>query len=267
MKLRVTVLRAVAPLAAATAFAVAGTALSPLVMAQTAAAQTGGNAQAQQSRSLRDRLFSRNLPAQGRYVAESGQGFVLDRSETTPLLRFDRSVETWALRPTPAPRGDVLYRNDAGELVLRVTADGGMTLYTKRVPAGSPVTLAGPGESLAPPTLGPVQLFNLMARRSALVSSTLGRLVEINLSGEKSEALSVDALIVTTDAVVRMARSATARGYLTRLRSITIVEGDRVSATYVRGDLRIVVDPDRGPAGRPSSARIINAFADEQISR
>ena len=91
--------------------------------------------------------------------------------------------------------------------------------------------------------------------------------VEINLSGEKSEALSVDALIVTTDAVVRMARSATARGYLTRLRSITIVEGDRVSATYVRGDLRIVVDPDRGPAGRPSSARIINAFADEQISR
>lgn len=262
MKLRHTVLRATTPLAAAMAFAVASLAVS-----EPAAAQIRGNAQAEQNRSLRDRLFSRNLPAQGRYVAESGQGFVLDRSESTPLLRFDRSVETWALRPTPAPRGDVLYRNDAGELVLRVTADGGMTLYTKRVPAGSPVTLSGPGESLTPPTLGPVQLFNLMARRSALVSAALGRLVEINLSGEKSEALSVDALIVTTDAVVRMARSATARGYLARLRSITIVEGDRVSAVYSRGDLRITVDPDRGPAGRPSSARIINAFADEQTSR
>lgn len=257
MKLRFTACRAVSPLAAAMAFAVAGAAV-----ALPAAAQNRSNAQAEQSQSLRDRLFSRNLPATGRYVAESGQGFVLDRSESTPLLRFDRSVETWVLRPSPAPRGDILYRNDAGETVLRVTADGGMTLYTRRTPAGSPVTLSGPGESLTPPTLGPVQLFNLMARRSALVSAALGRLVEINLSGEESEALSVDALIVTTDAVVRMARSASARGYLSRLRSITIVEGERVSATYSRGDLRIVVDPGRGPAGRPSSARIINAFAD-----
>ena len=61
-----------------------------------------------------------------------------------------------------------------------------------------------------------------------------------------------------------MARSAGARAYLARLRSITIVEGDRVSAVYSRGDLRITVDPDRGPAGRPSSARIINAFADAE---
>ncbi|MBX3477104.1 MAG: DUF4908 domain-containing protein [Brevundimonas sp.] len=256
MKLRLPALRTSASLAAATAFAV-------VAAGAPAWAQVRGNVQAEQSQSLRDRLFSRNLPANGRYVSETGQGFILDRSASTPLLRFDRSVETWVLRPTPAPRGDVLYRNDAGDLVLRVTPDGGMTLYTRAAPGGSPVTLAGPGESLAPPALGPVQLFNLMARRSALVSSTLGRLVEINLSVDRSEALSVDALIVTTDAVIRMARSATARGYLTRLRSITIVEGDRVSATYARGDLRIVVDPDRGPAGRPSSARIINAFADE----
>ena len=98
-----------------------------------------------------------------------------------------------------------------------------------------------------------------MARRSALVSSALGRLVEINLSGEKSEALSVDALIVTTDAVVRIARSPSARPFLERLRIITIVEGARASVSYSRGDLRVVVDPKRGIAGRPSSARVIRA--------
>lgn len=237
-----------------------------LTVPASADAQTGGNAQAEQNRSLRQRLAYPGLPQTGRYVSESGQGFVLDRSAATTLLRFDRSLETWALRPSAAPRGDVLYRNDAGELVLRVSSDGNLTLYTRRNPGGSPVSMEGPAESLTPPVLGPVQLFNLMARRSALVTQSLGRLVEINLSGQESEALVVDALIVTTDAVVRMARSPSARGYLGRLRQITIVEGERASAVYARDELRITVDPSQGLAGRPSSARIVRAFVEGQGS-
>lgn len=228
--------------------------------------QTRGNAQAEQNRSLRQRLGETGLPTPGRYVTESGQGFILDRAASTTLLRFDRSVETWALRPSAAPRGDTLYRNDAGEMVLRVRPDGGMTLYTPRNPAGAPVSLDGPGASLELPVLGPVQLFNLMARRSNLLTQTLGHLVVINLSGDRSEALTVDALIVATDTVIRMARSPAARGYLTRLRSIVIIEGERASATYSRGELRVVVDPDRGLAGRPSSARIVRAFVDAEAA-
>lgn len=249
---------ALAPLwAAAAVVVVAG----PLLFAPSSArAQQESNVHAQQGRSLHDRFFSRNLPAVGRYVAENGQGFVLDRSGSTSLLRFDRSVETWALRSSAAPRGDVLYRNDAGQLVLRVTPDGGMTLYSPRAPQGSPVSMVGPGESLEPPVLGPMQLFSLMQRRSGMLSEALGRLVQINLPDVNSEALSVDALIVTTDAVMRMARSVTARGRLDRLRSITIVEGGRAGVVYTRGELRVTIDPSRGAAGRPSSARIIQAF-------
>jgi hypothetical protein len=261
MSLRVTVRSAFGPLAAAMAVAAV---VAPTLVASSAEAQARSNAQAEQSRSMRERIFGRSLPPTGRYVSESGEGFIWDRTAATPLMRFDRSVETWALRGSAAPRGDILYRNDAGELILRVTADGGMTLYTRRAPSGSPVSLAGPGERLTPTTLGPVQMFSLMARRSALVSRSLGRLVEINVSGERSEALSVDALVVTTDTVMRMARSATARGYVSRLRSITITEGARASVTYAGGNLRVVVDPSRGPAGRPSSARIIQAFADAE---
>ena len=246
------------------AIAFAAAALSSLPMASQAQAQNQGNAQAEQSQALRNRnaaAAARATPPTGRYVAESGEGFILDRSGPRPLLRFDRRDETWVLRPTAAPRGDVIYRNDAGDQLLRVTPGGGMTVYTPRAPGGSPASFNGPGQSLIPPTLGPTQLFQLMARRSAMLSQTMGRLIEINVDTDgQAEGLAVEALILSTDAVLRIARSPTARSSLDRLRSITIIEGQRASVTYARGDLRIVVAPVQGVAGRPSSARVIQAF-------
>ncbi len=243
------------------AIALVAATLSLLCFASDAAAQTRGNVQAEESRSLRDqRPAPPVLPPVGRYVAESGEGFILDRSGRHPLLRFDRREETWVLRPSAAPRGDVIYRNDAGEQVLRVTPSGGMTIYTPRAPGGSPASFNGSGPSLTPPTLGPVLLFRLMAQRSALVSQAAGRLVEVNLDGDQSESLCVEAMIVTTEAVIRIARSPTARQYIADLRSITIVEGARAGVTYSRGRLTVTVDPNEGLAGRPSSARVIRAI-------
>lgn len=246
------------------AIAVAAVAVSSLAPVADALAQNRGNAQAEQSQGLRRGPPARAVPQTGRYMAESGEAFILDRSGQRPLLRFDRRDETWVLRPTAAPRGDVIYRNDAGDQVLRVTSGGGMTVYTPRAPSGSPASLAGPGQSLTPPTLGPAQLFSLMARRSAMISQAMGRLVEINLSGERSEALCVEALIVTTEAVIRIARSPTARQHLGQLRSITIAEGQRSAVTYARGRLVVVVDPDEGLAGRPSSERVIRTILPQE---
>ena len=207
----------------------------------------------------------RTTPPPGRYVAATGQGFILGRQGSLTLLRFDRSNETWVLRASSAPRGDTIYRNDAGEQVLRVTSSGGMTLYSSRSPGGSPVSNAGgTAPSLEPQALGPVQLFNLMTRRSSLISDAVGRLVQINVYGDESEALCVEALIVTTDTVIRIARSPSAKPFLDRMRVITVVEGNRSAVTYQRGELRIVVDPSRGIAGRPSSARIIRAIIPEE---
>ena len=246
------------------AIALAGAVLFLLLCPPRALAQISGNAQVEQSQALRNRgAPTRALPPTGRYVAESGEAFILDRSGQRPLLRFDRREETWVLRPTAAPRGDVIYRNDAGQQLLRVTPGGGLTVYTPRAPGGSPASLAGPGQSLAPPVLGPAQLFSLMARRSGMISQVMGRLVEINLTGERSEALCVEALIVTTDAVIRIARSPTARQHLSQLRSITIVEGPRSVVSYTRGRLLVMVNPDEGLAGRPSSERVIRTILGE----
>lgn len=248
------------PLWTVTGLAVAVLSLSVL-LAPPAQAQNRGNAQAEQSQTVRARGGGRiAMPNVGRYVAETGEAFVLDRSGRHPLLRFDRREETWVLRPTPAPRGDVIYRNDAGQQVLRVTASGGMTVYTPRAPGGSPAAYSGGGASLSAPTLGPVQLFQLMARRSRLMSQALGKLIEVNLDGERSESLCVEALIVATDAVVRIARSPSARQHLRDLRSVTVLEGSRSNVSYVRGRLVVTVNPDQGMAGRPSSERVIRAI-------
>lgn len=203
----------------------------------------------------------RAMPPTGRYVSDGGQAFVIDSSGMRPLLRFDQSAEIWVLRPTPAPRGDIIYRNDNGDQILRVTADGGITLYTTRTPQGSPVSRSGTAQPLQTPNLGPVQLFNLMARRSNLVSDAVGRLITIDLDGSQSEALCVEALIVTTDAVIRMARNPSTRSTVNRLRKISIVEGGRASVAFSRGELRVVVDPSKGIVGRPSSALVIRTMA------
>lgn len=247
--------------------AIVGAALWSAVAVSPSVAQERGNAQAEQSQTLRSRggSASRTLPPVGHYASESGEGFTLDRSGQRPLLRFDRRDETWVLRPTAAPRGDIIYRNDAGQQILRMTPGGGMTVFTSRAPGGSPVSFTGPGETLAQPSLGPAQLFQLMARRSAMLSQNIGRLIEINVdTDEEAEGLSVEALILSTDAVLRIARSPTGRSSLNQLRRIVVVQGNGASVSYLRGELRIVVAPTQGVAGRPSSARVIRAFLPQQ---
>jgi len=230
------------------------------LLAPAQAAQVRGNAQAEQTYDTNGQM-NRGLPANGLYASDIGEQFIFDGRGARPLFRFERREETWVLRSTPAPRGDVIYRNDAGAQILRVTPDGGLTLYTARSPNGSPASRVGSAPALELPTLGPIRLFTLMNQRGSLVSQALGRLIVINLTGEQSEALMVDALIVTTEAVIRMARTPSFRENIADLRSITLVEGPRSSATFARGDLRIVVDPRQGQAGRPSSSSIIRAVA------
>lgn len=254
------------PIPAAIAFAVVALAYlpAPATAGPLDMEQVRGNAQAEQSRAISVRPSLSGAPPSGRYLSESGEPFIFDGTRTRPLFRFERRAETWVLRPTPAPRGDIIYRNDAGAQVLRVTPGGGVTLYTQRAPNGSPASLVGGSVQLVLPPLGPVGLFSLMTQQGSQVSQALGRLVVINLSGDQSEELMVDALMVTTEAVIRMARSPTWRAELETLRSITLIEGTRASVTFRRGDLLVVVNPARELEGRPSSSTIIRAVSNAE---
>jgi hypothetical protein len=83
-----------------------------------------------------------------------------------------------------------------------------------------------------------------------------------------SEAVAADALSTAVDAIARMSRSPTLRREADKIRRIEIVDQGRATqATFARGTLRIVIEPRAGVAGRPSSARIVRAVADDVLNR
>lgn len=265
MILRLSVETAFAPTPAATAMAVAVAfgmvAISPALMPSQALAQVRSNAQTEQNRTLAIRP-SRTLPETGRYESASGEAFIFDRSGSRPLFRFERRTETWVLRPSPAPRGDIIYRNDAGDQILRVTPDGGMTLYTVKAPNGTPASMTGAAPSLTPPSISPAQLLNHAIQQSGRLSAAVGHLIyfDFDLEQTGNEAVVAETVSVVTDAVLRLARTTQTQPDARRIRVVNIVEGQRPAVTFSGGSLTVVSDPRLGALGRPSSARIIRAI-------
>jgi hypothetical protein len=220
--------------------------------------------------SLRDGLFGdRAMPGRkitppvARYVSEEGDAFILDRSQPRPLLKFEDSPEVWALRPQPAPRGDVIYKNDLGEPVLRATRLGGLTVFTEERPGGSAAALTGGGNPLRLPAMGPQALFDRLAQASARATRAARRLIpfEATSATPASSALIADAATVAAEAVVRLSRRADGRGLLGGILKVRLLEGAKPSVALHDGEMRITVRPADGLAGRPSSDRIMAAAA------
>ena len=218
--------------------------------------------------SLREGLFGApqadgrqgsSLPI-ARYVSEDGEVFTLDRTQPQPLLKFENNGEVWVLQPQPAPRGDVIYKNELGEPVLRATRLGGVTLFTDDRPAGQAAALAGSGAPIRLMLLGPQALIERLAQASFRASRAARHGVLFDAeAGPASAALIADAAMVTSLAVTRAADHPEAQGFLSRLKRVFLSEGRRSSAQFDQGQgtLNIVVVPKQGLAGRPSSQRIM----------
>ena len=217
--------------------------------------------------SLREGLFGAPQPdgRQGfsvpvaRYVSEDGDIFSLDRSQPRPLLKFENNGEVWVLQPQPAPRGDVIYKNELGEPVLRATRLGGVTLFTDHRPDGEAASLQGSGSPIRLMMLGPQALFERLAQASFRASHALHHVVLFDAEASPaSSALIADAAMVTSLAVVRAADRPEAQGFLSRLKLVILTEGRKMSAQVDgQGTLKITVVPEQGLAGRPSSDRIV----------
>jgi len=240
-----------------------------VIVALLAVLAAGFGAPAAAQEGLRHGLFGKHggsgraaPPPIARYVSEDGQSFVLDRTQSRPLLKFEDSPEVWALQPMPAPRGDVIYKNDLGEPVLRATRLGGVTLFTDARPAGAAAALAGDGPPLRLAPLGPQALLERLAQASLRASRAARRTILFEAEATPaSSALIADAATVTSVAVVRMSRQKNGRALLAQFRKVLLVEGKKASAQIDDEVLRITVAPSHGLAGRPSSERIIKTAA------
>ena len=223
-------------------------------------------------RSLRDFMFGEHdadrhfgaSPPVARYTAEEGDAFVLDRAARTPLLRFEDSPEIWALVATAGPRGDLIYKNDVGEPMLRVSRLGGVTLFTEVRPTGSAawvVSQAGALRLTAP--IGPEGLFNVLAEASRRASRAAQHLIAFDApdTSATTEVVFADAFTVTSEAFVRMsAAGGRGRAVLQRVMQVSFLPGRAPDVTAAGARVEIVVAPDLGVAGRPSSERILTAL-------
>jgi hypothetical protein len=235
--------------------------------ATLAVALSAGPAQAGGPESLRDSLFGSRPSADGRqlpvppisrFVSEDGDTFVLDLSQGLPLLKYDNSPEVWTLRPQPGPRGDTIYKNDLGEPVLRATRLGGVTIFTEDHPAGEAAALAGISAPLRLAPLGPQELADRLLHASARASRAARRLIPFEAEATpSSSALIADAAMVTSEAVVRMAKRADFHKLLDKILKVRLMAGRKPQTQLDQGVLEVTVAPPLGLAGRPSSVRII----------
>ncbi|HTI68194.1 MAG TPA: DUF4908 domain-containing protein [Caulobacteraceae bacterium] len=222
--------------------------------------------------SLRDHLFGapqdeRNFatPDVARFVPEAGEPFVLDRSAGREVyMKFEASPEIWALNPTPGPRGDVIYKDDMGEPILRATRLGGLTLFTPDRPEGMAAAYMGQGPALRPP---PVFSASALLQSFTQASGRAGRAAGRSLLFQAENfppgaaALIADAATLVGEAFVEVAATGDrGRRQLARFGKVRFDLG-RNPVAEAKGDtVKITIAPERGLAGRPSSHRIAAAL-------
>jgi len=244
-----------------------------ILIAMMALVLIRGHAHAAAPPNLRDLLFGRHasdsspsadLPTVARYEGDNGAAFILDRTRgARALLQFDGDPEIWALTATPGPHGDVIYRNDLGQPMLRSTRLGGVTLFTSGRPSGMPAAFVGEGTAPRPaPVLGPDALFQLEVHAALRATRAAQHSVGFDTTHDfvtpTSEVVFAEAFIITAEAFVRVAQTTKpGQSAISRITVVRFVTGPAPDAAVKGPDMRITVAPDLGVAGRPSSARLI----------
>ena len=191
--------------------------------------------------------------------------FIIDRSTpSSMLLRYADSQEIWLLTPHPASRGDIIYKNDVGEPMLRATRIGGLTVFTPSRPEGMPAAFVA---DAAPMRLSPVPsptafLFRMQVATTR-ASRALQRGIVFDFHDLSTDSLPViiDAANVTAEAVVVLAKRSDGRRLLAKLLRVSFSPGHKPSVNMANGVLEIVVVGKANSlvavvAGRPSSRRI-----------
>ena len=204
-------------------------------------------------------------PPVARYVVQNTT-LTLDLSGPQPLLRYNNSTEIYALRRQPGPRGDVIYTNDAGEMMLKATGLGGLTAFTPDQPQGIPAAFIGSAPALGIPDIrNGFMVGQHLQQASGHMSKVSGHEIDLsaqNLSGPEVLPLVFDTATVMVQAFDRAMAPANAKKkyFLSDLSLVNIIEGRPPSAKVDNNILTVVITPEMGVAGRPSSARILKAL-------
>lgn len=209
------------------------------------------------------RAYDRQLAPVAHYASEfSSAGFVLDLSSELPKVRFDRTDEILVLRWQPAAGGDRILLRDDGEIVLRLSGLGGVTLFTPENRRGVPMAPNGPAQALVcqSPPIGTVR--DIAGRIMMQLRAEIGRevLFEANWNAASGNAIArcvlFDAIRNAGTALFAVVRTGPGRaGVSNYLRRARFAPG--FPGISMQGDMLIVnFNAEMGLAGRPSSFAI-----------
>jgi hypothetical protein len=144
--------------------------------------------------------------------------------------------------------------------MLRSTRVGGVTLFTDARPDGLAASLSGTGAPLRLVPLGPQALAERLLQASSRASRSARRTIRFEAEASPvSSALVGDAAMVSAEALARFARR---NGGAVQLAKVTLVEGKKPAVALRRDMMIITVVSADGFAGRPSSARVLEALKD-----
>ncbi len=208
------------------------------------------------------RAFERDLPALAHYSSEFTRvGFVLDLTGEAPKLRFDGSEEILLLRWAPAAGGDRLLIREDQFVVIRISALGGLTLFTQEHPRGVPVAPdRRPVQPLRSNAPAIAMVRDYASRIMAQARAETGRMVFLEADWDLAardpivRSLLFDSIRNAGTALLNWIRSGPGRDAAgVSLKRIRFVTGP-VAIPYRQGDMLVVTfTPSMGLGGRPSS--------------
>jgi len=188
------------------------------------------------------------------------------------LLSGRRAEEILILDATRSPRGDVTYTDQSGAAVLRVTSNGGATLFAPEdsaavydddsiVPLGGravlPVGKVG-GTLKAPPMAYEIAA-QRMRRASEIIERRHGFYITFMAPGTfaGNQAVLADAVLTTAKGIDRVASDPLgARIVEERLAVVEFVPDAEPSMKLQDGALTVFYNPAAGLQGRPSSLAV-----------
>ncbi|NWH08701.1 MAG: DUF4908 domain-containing protein [Alphaproteobacteria bacterium] len=200
----------------------------------------------------------------GRYgTADGKQQFILDRSGEDAKVQFEGSSEVLVLKSQPAPMGERWLKLDTGDVLLRVTTWGGLTLFTPDNRHGIPVDRMGDAPPLSLPVYTLEDLHAHAVTIEAQIGMQLGRFTPLSVDWaalpDTAEARATlhDALDNVGAAIQRfVAEAVEPEDVIDGLRSVAILVGPRPGVAMDGGRFVVVIAPEEGLEGRFSSAAL-----------
>ena len=206
--------------------------------------------------------FSRLFPSvQNKNAAGSNHynagthGFTIDRGPNDILLKFDNSGEVWSLASASGPRGDEFLRNDVGQVMVRITSLGGVTLYSDSSSGGVAAETSGKLREIK--SINTCFKGNVQTAVNEIVTrftSPKVQNIRIEVRGGLPSYLVYDALERAVDGLASVPSR-----YIPQTHKIIVIKINRAPAPFVvlKGNvIEMGLTPGIGYAGRPSSSAI-----------